>query len=81
MRRARKHTELDVLVALRSALHTARNALGDAYPLACDQKTAKIASDVDRLESEVVEILAVLERHWPTVDLSGRCQGCPRCVS
>lgn len=77
----RKKTDdsLRVLMALRSALNKADQALSDAYPLACDTKVVAVSGSVDEAQRLISEALMVLENHWPTIDPSGRCQGCERC--
>lgn len=73
---------LRVLVALRGSLERARENLSDAMQFAYDREAAGVArlgDDLDRVEREVENFLGVLERHWPTVDPSGRCRGCERC--
>lgn len=79
--KTKKPTQLEGLVDLRFQLAVARRALRDALPMAHGQSFVRVAADVSSAESQVAALLVVLEKHWPTVDLSGRCQGCPRCVS
>jgi hypothetical protein len=77
---AKKKTDdaLRVLIVLRSALTTASRALSDSYSLASDA-VVSVTDDVETAEKAVDRALRALENHWPTLDPSGRCQGCERC--